>query len=495
LAREVRRKGRHIARVNGRTVSLRFLRQVAAALVDVHGQSEHLSLLRPGTHLALLDRFAHLEDLLAEYRRVYQQLRATEQELEALRRLERDAARRADLLRYQIQEIRMAGLQKGEEEELLAERNRLVNAERLATLTQTALLWLEEGSPEAAAALDALGQAVDALQALAAIDPEQQPLAEEAQAHLEALAEIARSLRDYAEQLAFEPQQLDEIEARLALIENLKRKYGATIDDILAFAEQAEAELENIVTASDRIAELEERLNALRREAGQRAWALHQRREEAAQRLARQVEAELRDLRMAGARLKVDLRLRPDPKGLPLPNGQTVAYGPTGVDEAEFLLAPNPGEGFKPLARIASGGEMARIMLALKNVLAQADPVPTLIFDEIDQGIGGRVGAIVGEKLWRLARHHQVLCVTHLPQLAAFGDSHFKVSKVVREGRTRTQVQPLTTREARVHELAAMLGGDTETHRAAAQDLIRRAEAIKAPPAQPAKDELDESAS
>ncbi len=481
LARELRRRGRHLARINGRAVSLRLLREIAAALVDVHGQSEHLSLLRPGTHLALLDRFAHVDDLLQAYQQVYQRLRALERELDELRALERDAARKADLLRYQIQEIRMAGLQPGEDEALLAERNRLLNAERLANLTRQALLWLEEGAPEAMAALDALGQAVDALHDLAAIDPDQRALADDAQAHLEALADLARQLRDYADQLDFEPQQLDEIEARLALIDDLKRKYGATIEDVLAFAAQAEQELETIVTASDRIAELEAQREALRAEAGKLAWQLHQRREAAAQRLAREVEAELRDLRMAGARLQVALRVRPDPQGLPWPDGTTVAYGPTGADEAEFLLAPNPGEGFKPLARIASGGEMARIMLALKRVLAQADPVPTLIFDEIDQGIGGRIGAVVGEKLWRLARHHQVLCVTHLPQIAAFGDHHLKVAKVVAQGRTHTTVQPLTTHAARVAELAAMLGGDTETQRAAAEDLLRAAEAIKRP--------------
>ncbi len=475
LAREVRRQGRHIARINGRSVSVSLLRQIGSALVDLHGQAEHLSLRRAKAHRLLLDRFARAEALLEAYRATYRQLQALEDELARLQALARDAARKADILRYQIDEITAAQIDPAEEEALRAERTRLAHAEQLASLTRQALLLLDEGLPEAPAVTDALGQVVDALEHLAAVDPSQAELAATAQAHLEGLSELARALRDYADALEFNPRRLDEVESRLALLDDLKRKYGPTLEDVLAFAQRAQEELTTIETASDRIAELEARRDALRREAGQKAWDLSKARRAAAEQLARQVEAGLRRLRMTAARFRVELTTRPDPQGLPLPNGTTVAYDASGVDQVAFLIAPNPGEGFKPLAKIASGGETSRLMLALKAALAQADPVPTLIFDEIDQGIGGRVGAVVGEMLWGLARHHQVLCVTHLPQLAAFGDQHLRVEKVVHGQRTRTQVRALTNEQDRVAELAAMLGGDTPANRAAAQALLRQA--------------------
>ncbi len=476
LAREVRRRGRHIARINGRSVSVSLLRDIGRHLVDIHGQAEHLSLLRVRAHLALLDRFAQVEPLRQAYRAAYQALRTVEDELQRLRALERDAARQADLLRYQIDEITAAAIDPDEEDALLAERTRLAHAEQLATLAQQALLMLDEGLPDAPAVTDALGQVVAALERLAAIDPSQNELAAAAQAHLEGLSDLARALRDYAETLEFNPQRLNEVESRLALLDNLKRKYGPTLADVLAFAQRAQAELEAIESAADRIAELEAQRDALRREAGQKAWALSQARRQAAERLAQAVEAGLQRLRMTAARFQVHFATRPDPAGLPLPSGEVVAYDATGIDRVEFLIAPNPGEGFKPLAKIASGGETSRLMLALKAALAQADPVPTLIFDEIDQGIGGRVGAVVGQMLRELARHHQVLCVTHLPQLAAFGQQHLRVEKVVEGQRTRTRVRALTTPEARLAELAAMLGGDTPTNRAAARELLAQAQ-------------------
>ncbi len=480
LAREIRRKGRHIARVNGRSVSLALLRRLGGALVDIHGQAAHLSLLQVKTHRLLLDRFAQVAPLLHAYQTAYQNLQATERELQRLRDLARDAARQADLLRYQIDEIQAAHPDPAEEAELQAERTRLAHAEQLAALTQQALLLLDEGLPDTPAITDALGQVVAALERLATVDPTQADLAALAQSHLEGLSDLARALRDYAEQVEFTPRRLDEVEARLALLDNLKRKYGPTIEDVLAFAQRAQAELEAIATAEDRIAELEARLAAQRRAAGARAWELSQARQQAARGLEQAVEAALRRLRMTAARFRVHLHTRPDPQGLPLPNGETVAYGPYGCDQVEFLIAPNPGEGFKPLVKIASGGETARLMLALKTALAQADPVPTLIFDEVDQGIGGRVGAVVGEMLWRLARHHQVLVVTHLPQLAAFGDQHLRVEKVVQGQRTHTRVQPLDDETLRLTELAAMLGGDTPAHRATARELLHQAQAVRA---------------
>ncbi|MGB9898467.1 MAG: DNA repair protein RecN, partial [Thermanaerothrix sp.] len=254
-----------------------------------------------------------------------------------------------------------------------------------------------------------------------------------------------------------------------------KRKYGGSIEAILAYAEKARQDLDTITHATERIAELEAQREVLLQQLRERGLALSARRREAATGLARAVEAELADLSMSGARFEVAITFLEDPNGLPLDDGRNVHIDERGFDQVEFLIAPNPGEGLKPLVKIASGGETSRLMLALKRVLTQADAIPTLIFDEIDQGIGGRVGSVVGEKLWLLARHHQVLCVTHLPQLAAYGDHHYGVRKQVQGGRTTTQVQALEGK-ARVTELAQMLGGQSAAHLSAAQETLEQAQ-------------------
>ncbi len=473
LARELRRNGRHTARINGRAVNLALLKQVGERLIDIHGQAEHLSLFRVREHIRLLDRYAGLEEDLQAYGQVYRQLRQARQALKALQQTEAEAAQRADFLAFQIDEIQSAGLQPDEEVRLLAERERLAHAEALAEQTRQAIFLLDEGSAEVPAITDLFGQVTVALHAIAQTDQEQADLAAEADGLADSLADLARRLRHYAETLEFDPQRLNEVEARLALIDNLKRKYGATIADILAYAARAQEELEAITHAEARIAALQKEIAALEADLASKALALSQKRRAAAERLAKSIEAELQDLSMPAARFAVDFRRRPDPEGLPLPEGERVAFDERGIDRVEFLLAPNPGEGFKPLAKIASGGESSRLMLALKSVLALADPTPTLIFDEIDQGIGGRLGAVVGRKLHGLARHHQVLVITHLPQLAAYGDEHFHVEKHIHAGRTVTTVRRLD-REARVRELAQMLGGTTEAMLQSARALLER---------------------
>jgi DNA repair protein RecN (Recombination protein N) len=262
------------------------------------------------------------------------------------------------------------------------------------------------------------------------------------------------------------------VEERLALIHTLKRKYGDSIAAILEFAQKAQAELDSITHAGERIEELEKERSKLLAQLGQAGTSLSQLRKIAAEQLSQTIEIELVDLNMTDARFMVDFQTRPDSDGAPLENGERLAFDANGLERVEFLIAPNPGEGFKPLAKIASGGETSRLMLALKNVLAQADQIPTLIFDEIDQGIGGRVGTIVGQKLWNLAREHQVLCITHLPQLAAFGDQHLQVQKLVSGERTTTQVNDLAG-EARVLELAQMMGDVSEGTLHSARELIQ----------------------
>ncbi|KPL77653.1 hypothetical protein ADN00_08640 [Ornatilinea apprima] len=472
ISREIRLEGRNTARVNGRSVSVGLLRELGEYLVDIHGQSEHLSLLNVRQHLRLLDRYAAADSLLEAYRAPYRQLQALRRQLKDLRAGERDAHQRAEFLTFQIQEIESARLKPGEEEELRQERSRLANAEKLAALAQQSVAALDEGTPEMPSISDLLGQVVESLASLSRIDSSQAELHERAASLEEITADIAIELRDYLEQIEFNPRRLEQVEVRLDLINGLKRKYGGSEEAVLAFAERARADLEQITHAGERIAELEAEEAALLPRLAEHARALSEARREAAKTLARGIERELNDLSMVGARFQVDFQTLPDEKGLPLPGKGSLAYDENGVDRVEFLIAPNQGEGFKPLVKIASGGETSRLMLALKNVLASADHVPTLVFDEIDQGIGGRVGTVVGEKLWRLGRSHQVLCITHLPQLAAFGDQHYHVRKQVSSGRTHTQVEALHG-ESRQEELALMLGGSSDANRQAAREALQ----------------------
>ena len=394
LGRELRSGGRAYCRVNGRSVSLALHEQISQPLVDIHGQSEHLSLLRVPTHQRLLDRYAGLdaqrETLAAEVRA----LKAVRKELDSLLRDEKELARRVDQLSYQIAEIQAARLQPGEEENLLAERTRLA--------------WIEE---------------------------------------------------------------------RLSLIHSLRRKYGQTIHEILEFAAQAQLELERITHSEERIEQLRAEEERLRHTVGQLAAALSEARRAASLRLASEIEAQLADLNMAGARFTVELTQTENEAGVYV-DGRTLACSEQGIDRVEFMIAPNPGEGFKPLVKIASGGETSRLMLALKTVLVAADETPTLIFDEIDQGIGGRVGSVVGRKLRQITqsagRARQVLCVTHLPQIAGYADVHFQVEKRVSDQRTTTRVRVLTGEE-RVDELAHMLGSLSEATRLSAREIIAEA--------------------
>ncbi|MEJ2706082.1 MAG: DNA repair protein RecN [Anaerolineales bacterium] len=478
LSREIRLNGRNVARVNGRVANLSLLREVGEYLVDLHGQSEHLSLLKVSRHQDMLDSFAAADPQLSfdqvfnAYRQTYNRLQSVRRELKQLRQTEKDSARRSDLLDYQINEIEAARLRPEEEEQLLEERNRLANAENLASLTQEALIALDEGTPDSPATTDLVGQIVDAIEHLSRIDASQAPLYEQVQDISERLSELAKSLRIYLEEVEFNPKRLDYLEDRLALIYNLKKKYGPTIPAILEFLENARQELDSITHAGERIEELEKERDDLLSTLGKQGQRLSRERHTAAENLSAAIETELADLYMSGAKFTVDFQVRLDPEGALLADGRRVAYDASGLERVEFLIAPNLGEGFKPLAKIASGGETSRLMLAMKNVLAKADQISTLIFDEIDQGIGGRVGAIVGSKLWNLARQHQVLCITHLPQLAAFGEQHFKVEKKIQGDRTITYVQKLEG-ESRLRELALMLGEVSEGTLHSARELLQ----------------------
>ncbi|MEI7847606.1 MAG: DNA repair protein RecN [Chloroflexota bacterium] len=476
LAREVRREGRSTPRINGRTVNVTLLKEIGKYLVDIHGQTEHLSILDPRTHLGLLDRFANTDALLGTYRQTYTSLQVIRRELNSLRAAQADSKRRIEMLAFQVEEIETARLKPGEEEDLRLERERLANAELLATNAQEALQLLDEGSAETPAVTDQLGRAVTALVAMARVDTKKSELSSRAEALLENVADISHELRDYLETIEFNSRRLEEVEERVDLLRRLLRKYGGTIEAVITFGAKARSDLETISSASEKIAELENKEAILLKELAEHALNLSEKRKTTAIELSKSIETELDDLKMASAHFGVDFQTKADSNGLPLSKDSRVAFDATGFDRIEFLVAPNPGEGLKPLAKIASGGETSRLMLALKNTLARADQIPSLVFDEIDQGIGGRVGGVVGQKLWNLGRAHQVLCITHLPQLAAFGDQHFRVQKVVTNSRTTSQVVKLDGDE-RLLELAQMLGEVTEGTLRSAHEILQSAQA------------------
>jgi DNA repair protein RecN (Recombination protein N) len=482
LAREVRLNGRNVTRINGRAVTLTLLRQIAEPLIDIYGQGEHLSLRRPRAHLPLLDAYAGLEEerrAFAKEMAAYQKLEA---ELARLRRDERTLAQRMDMLQFQIKEIDAANLAPGEEDELRTERERLANAEQLTRAAGTAVTLLTgvELEGEEQSIVDLMGEAERALSQLARYDSSQEERLQTLQGLSFQINELAADLGEYLETLEFNPDRLDFIEERLELINRLKRKYGPDIPAILQLRDEAATELEQITHSEERIEALSRRREADRSRLGKMALALSQQRKQGAERLARAVETQLADLNMAGARFAVDFHYEPDEEDGVYVDGNAYACDKSGVDRAEFLISTNPGEPLKPMARVASGGETARLMLALKTALAQVDETPTLIFDEIDQGIGGRVGDVVGQKLWGLTAvgGHQVIVVTHLPQLAGYGDRHFHVSKQRADGRTVTAVSPLD-RSGRVSELAAMLGTQEQLARRGAAAILDQAHGAK----------------
>ncbi len=477
LSREINRDGRNVCRVNGRAVTLRILRRIGQELIDIHGQTEHLSLKRVRQHVDFLDRFAGLGELRDKVTAKVRELRQVRRSLEGLLRDERELARREDLLRYQVQEIAAAKLQPGEEEELNRERTLLANAERLTALADAAYRALYESDEERGSVLDLLAEATQALRELEELDPtlqEQRKAAEEASYRLE---DLARSVRSYRDSIEYNPERLRQVEERLDLIYNLKRKYGDSIEEVLAYAERAAKELDDIVHSEERIAELREQEERLLAEVGRLAGELSMARREAAERLAAAIERELADLNMGKARFTVSIEQVEAEDGVEI-GGKRYAFDATGIDRVEFLISPNIGEPPKPLAKIASGGETSRLMLAMKSVLSAADYIPTLIFDEIDAGIGGRAGMIVGQKLWRLTPEHQVFCVTHLPQIACFGDAHFRVWKEVVGGRTVTRVERLGDEE-RLEELTLMLGPISEATRKSALEMLERTQRVK----------------
>lgn len=477
LTREINRRGRNICRVNGRLVTLGVLRQIGENLVDIHNQGEHLSLLRVQKHVDFLDRYAGLEALRAQTADQVHQLNETRHQLRALLKDERELARRMDLLQYQVDEITAAGLQPGEEEELTLQHKVLSNAQRLITQSELLYTMLSEGQGVGDSILDRLGEVSEGLARLAQLDARLSSQRSTVEEISYQLTDVASTLRSYAEEIDYSPEMLGKVEERLDLIHDLKRKYGDSIEEILAFAQSAAEELVGLSRSEESFQELQAREAELLASIGLLAAELSAKRRQAAESLAKHVEAELKELGMEKARFAVSIAQRERHDGVPV-SEKRYAFDSTGIDQVEFLISPNVGEPLKPLSKIASGGETARLMLAMKTVLSSADEVPVLIFDEIDAGLGGRAGVVVGRKLWALSRSHQVLCVTHLPQIAAFGDAHYLVGKEVRGGRTLTFVQTLED-EGRTQELAQMIGTESEATHLSAEEMRTEVERWK----------------
>ncbi|MGB9738506.1 MAG: DNA repair protein RecN [Chloroflexus aggregans] len=481
LVREISAEsGRSIARINGRAVNSATLREIGSRLIDIHGQHEGQSLFNPRTHLELLDRFG---DLLPIRQRVADQLtalRTVQAQLAELRTGEAHRQERIEELEMLRDDVMAAKLKPGEEEALLRERTIAQNAARIASLTDDAYRVLYAGSEgrSGRSAIDAMALAVDALNELSRFDPRAIPLAQQATDIHYQLEDLVAALRSYRADLDIDPRRLDMIEERLTVLRDLQRKYGVDLATLIERATQAEAELENLRNRTSHIADLEKQEQALQAELARLAIELSQRRRQVGDELSHQIIQAMQDLAMPNVHFAVQITYDDDPQGLPV-NGRRVACDRTGIDRVEFLIAPNPGEPLKPLARIASGGESARLLLALKSILSRVDEVPTLIFDEIDTGVGGRAGHVVGQKLWAISQRHQVLCITHLPQVAAFANAHYHIRKEVHAGRTRTSVEVLSA-EQRIDELAAMLDGVPNDHsRANARQILERAQTWK----------------
>ncbi len=488
LSREIiRESGRSVARVNGRAVSSAVLRDIGSRLVDIHGQHEGQSLFNSRTHSEMLDRFGGLIPLREQVAAQVAALRHVRDELEMLRSAAARRAERIQELTFLLEDVRAARLRPGEEDELLRERALLQNGARITELVATAYALLytgdESGRRAARSAVELLGAISDTLAELARLDPALHQAAEQAADLLYNVEDIATRVRTYRDAMEFDPSRLDAIEDRLTLIRDMQRKYRGSIEQILERAASAEAEIERLTRSAEHLADLEAEEQRLLEEIGRLAGELSQRRREAGDRLARVVEQAARDLALPHVRFAVHIEQTEDANGIPLVvDGveKRLAFDRTGIDTIEFLLSPNPGEPLKPLARIASGGESARLLLALKSILSRVDDIPTLVFDEIDVGVGGRAGQVVGEKLWSISDCHQVVCITHLPQVAAFADAHYVITKVVGDGRTRTVVEQLDDAQ-RPHEIAAMLDGTpvSEHSLRSAIDMLERARAYK----------------
>ena len=466
LQREIQTDGKNVCRVNGRPVTVGQLRALGAQLLNIHGQHDGQQLLDEEQHIVYLDSFGRVESLAITYAEKYKDFTDIRRQIGALQMDEAEKARRVDTLQYQIEELRRAKLKSGEEEELTARRGMLRNAEKFLDAVAGADYALN-GDDSGGGALSALRQAQDALGGVRYLDDAFGQLYERLGEAYSEVYDIAATVEDKRGELDVSPGELDRVESRMDLLYRLKKKYGATVEDMLDYQARCEAELAQIEDAGDTLVRLEQALSKAETRARQAAQALSDARKAAADRLTAQILTELQQLDMGKIRFAVDFAEKP--------------LDSDGMDTVRFLMSANVGEELRPIHKIASGGELARIMLAMKNVLSEQDHVGTMVFDEVDTGVSGRAAQKVAEKMARISRRKQVLCVTHLPQLAAMADTHFSVEKGERGGRTYTEVRRLD-REQRRRELARLTGGShvSQTMLDGAEELLVQAEKFRA---------------
>jgi DNA repair protein RecN (Recombination protein N) len=458
IKRTLSASGKNKVFINGSMATIAMLSDVGEFLVDIHGQHEHQTLMKVERHIDVLDEYAALGPLRQEMSGIYSEWNRVKDELVFLKSSEVDKEKRIDLLRFQSDEIEKAALKVNEEEELLEERKLLSNAEKLYESSNTALelLYSQSGS-----ALELIKKAGSKVTDISIIDESMRVTLDAINSASASIEDAALTLRDYVGRISFDPERLNEIEERLDLIGRLKRKYGNTISEILKYKEEVDRELDSIERAGERISELEREGERLKAKGLKVAETLSEKRKKGSDELTKKVEKELSDLGMKKAIFEVKMERLND-------------ISAKGFDKVEFLLSSNPGEAPKPLSKIASGGELSRIMLALKKVLAGPSGVPSMVFDEVDSGIGGGIAEVVGRKLREVAEGRQVLCITHLAQIAAMADLHYAVSKGENKGRTTTTVRQLSGDE-RVDEVARMLGGMTitEATKRHAEEMIK----------------------
>jgi DNA repair protein RecN (Recombination protein N) len=459
IRRVISRSGRGKVFINGNLATLGVLSEVGEGLLSIYGQHEHQSLQRVETHIDILDEFGGLLGLREEFQKQYQEFVSLSEEVEKIRTEKERRAKERELMAFQSKEIGASGIQIGEEESLKEERTILTHAKKLMDFANASeeTLYSEEGST-----IEKIQRMLNQGREMAAIDPSlSQPL-KALESALIQLEEIALALRDYSKRVEINPMRLEEIENRLEEIDRLKRKYGATVEEVLSFKHKIDEGLKSFTSDEEKLSQLEGCLEPLRHTVSGLGKKLSNERKKVALELKKSVERELNSLGMK----KTIFEIHIDPLPLSL----------KGVDRVEFLISPNVGEEVKPLAKIASGGELSRIMLAMKRILAKVGGRQVLIFDEVDSGIGGAMAEVVGKKLRELSRHHQVICVTHLPQIACFADQHHSVRKEVKSGRTITSVDRLE-KETIIDEIARMLGGVkiTEKTRAHAKEMIENA--------------------
>lgn len=483
FTREIQVNGRSSARINGRLTTAGALASVGAALVDIHGQSDHLAILKTPEQRNLLDRFASLEPQRSALAVEVKAWRGIQNRIAELSRNSLDRAQRIDLLRFQVDEIDSAAIAAGGDDALMSERDVLRNADRLRGDSLEALSTLADDDPLGGAGVTNLLRRVAALTSgMATFDSAAGNLGEHANELLLLAEDLTRELRTYSEHIESDDARLADVEDRLAAIQSLKRKYGATVQDVLDFAEDARRELSDLSSGELDVDVLQEREAELAERVVLLARSLSDERQQAAKRLAAAIEGSIADLQMGRAEIAIAVNRRDDRHGIALPGNSNRAHAhidETGIDDIEFLITPNAGEALRPLARIASGGETARLMLATKSILSDVDLTPILVFDEIDVGVGGRSGQVVGEKLWGISRRHQVIVVTHLPQVAAMAATHLKIEKHELDGRTISDVRTLDGPDREL-ELAAMIDGlpPGEAARLNARTMLDRAGAF-----------------